>query len=188
MGVPVGRGPLRPGFPLAPPGPPVRTAALLVALALAGCLAGDGPDARLPGVATDATITDELDCGALLFPSGCALVRFPEVHSGCDPEVPGYVVCNGTVAWQAESGSVVAGSRLLVSVNGTQAGSCAAPCSLAGNASFVHRFGSPGETHPWNVSVLARLDVPGDVPAAGGSFRLTASFVVRAEDRDSLSA
>lgn len=164
----------------------MRLLAVALVLAMAGCLGG--PDAELPGVYTDSSITDEFTCGALLFPQGCVIVRFPEVHSGCEPEVPGYVVCNGTVAWQAESDDVVPGSRLHVEVNGTAVADCPAPCSLAGNASFSHHFDSPGETHPWNVTVRAWLQVPGDVPEATGEFRLTASFVLRTEPRGALSA
>lgn len=166
----------------------MRVAAVAAILLLAGCTAGGGPDARLPGVRTDATITDDFTCGALLFPRGCVLVRFPTVQSGCDPEVPGYVACNGTVAWTAESGTVVPGSRLVVAVNGTEAGSCEAPCGLAGNASFSKRFEGPGETEPWNVSVHARLVVPGDATEAGGEFSLTARFVVRTEPSGALAS
>ena len=158
-----------------------------LALALAGCTAGGGPDARLPGVYTDSAIEDEFTCGALLFPHGCAIVRFPAVHSGCEPEVPGYVACNGTIAWSATAGAAVPGSQLVVRVNGTSAGSCEAPCTLHGNASFDHHFDAAGQRHAWNVSVLATLAAPGAVPEAGGSFRLTAAFVVRTEPPGSLA-
>lgn len=162
-------------------------AACIVTLVLAGCTAGDGPEARLPGVFTDSRIADEFTCGALLFPQGCVIVRFPGVRSGCEPEVPGYIVCNGTVSWSATSGAVVPGSRLVVTVNGTEVDACDAPCTVSGNASFLHHFDAAGERHRWNVSVLARLVVPGDAPEAGGSFRLTAAFVVRTEPPGALT-
>lgn len=158
----------------------------LAATALAGC--SGGPDARLPGVFTDAAIHDEFSCSPLLGPQGCPIVRFPEVHSGCDPEVPGYVVCNGTVEWDASVAAAAPGTRLVAELNGTGVGACEAPCRLTGNASFVHHFDGAGERQPWNVSVLARLDVSGSAPGAGGFFRLTAEFVVRTEPPGSLSA
>jgi hypothetical protein len=163
--------------------PPV--ALLLLATALAGC-SGEAPDAVLPGVRTESTVTDSFRCGELLFPAGCVIVRIGHVDSGCAPEAPGYVVCNATLDWAAETGAAVPQTTLRVTVNGTDPGdSCmanpGAKCTLQGRASFTHHFDGPGEEHAWTVTVAARADAPGDPAPATGEFTLRVDMLVRTE-------
>lgn len=163
---------------------PVTAAALALTLLLAGC---SSPDATLPGVYTDSAITDKFRCGALLGPDGCVIVRFDEVHSGCSPEVPGYVECNATVEWSATSGAALPGSRLVVEVNGTEVGDCEVPqgrtCRVAGVTNMTHSFDGPGERHPWTLEVRARLEGPA-IPEATGEFTLRLDLVMRTQDGD----
>ena len=159
---------------------------LLAATALAGCSA-DGPDAVLPGVRTESTVTDSFRCGELLFAAGCVIVRVGRVESGCSPEVPGYVVCNATLEWTAETGAVAPQTRLTVSVNGTATGdSCmanpGATCMLSGIANFTHRFDGAGEEHAWSVTIAAQADAPGDPGPMTGEFTLRIDMVVRTEE------
>lgn len=178
------------------PCPRVRPTLALLALAatsLAGCTGGDGPDAVLPGVRTDTTVTDSFRCGELLTAAGCVIVRVPHVDSGCAPEVPGYVVCNGMLEWTAETGAAAPQTRLTVSVNGTDAGGpCTANpgarCSLAGTANFTHHFTRPGQEHRWTVTISARADAPGDPAPATGEFTLDIVMVVRTEDAEAADA
>jgi hypothetical protein len=164
-------------------------AALPLLLALvAGCSA---PDRELPGVRTDTRVTDSFQCGALVFPQGCPIVRLPRVESGCAPEAGGYVQCNATLGWEAESGAAVPGSRLEVRVGGQPAGGCdagpEAPCSLRGNATFGHSFSGPGQKERWAASFVATLDPPGGAPQAGGTFSLTVEMTVRTEGGEALA-
>ena len=164
----------------------VLALAMAAAVGQAGC--AQAPEARLPGVFTHSEVVDDFRCGELLFAAGCVIVRVPAVDSGCVPEVPGYVVCNATVAWSVESGAVAPQSRLSVAVNGTPAGGTCmanpgATCRLDGTANFTHRFDGPGERHSWNVTVVARLDAPGDAAATTGEFTLTVRMLVRTEGR-----
>lgn len=161
---------------------------VVLGMAVAGC---GGPDARLPGVYTDSAVEDDFTCGALLAAEGCVIVRFPKVRSGCEPEVPGYVVCNATITWTATSGAALPGSVLRVAVNGTEVEGCAPgpgfPCHVQGLSVFTHHFDGPGERHAWNHTVRAWLEVPGGVPETGGEFTLALTMQVRTEPRDAAS-
>jgi hypothetical protein len=176
------------------PSTPATVPALLVAaLALAGCTAGSDPlpDDRLPGVRTETTVRDDLRCGALLFPHGCVVIRAERAESGCAPEVGGYVVCNATLDWSAESGAALPGSQLVVSFNGTEAGRCVAapgdPCRLVGNATYTHHFEGAGQADEWLVALTARLDAPGEASEAEGEFVLVLAMRVRTEGAASLA-
>lgn len=165
---------------------------MLAAAVFAGCADG-GPDAVLPGVRTESTVTDSFRCGELLFAAGCVIVRVQHVDSGCAPEVPGYVVCNATLRWRAETGAVAPQTELTVTVNGTQAGgSCTAnpgaTCDLGDEVGFTHRFDGPGEEHRWSVEIVARADAPGDPGPATGEFTLQLNMVVRTEETSAADA
>jgi hypothetical protein len=159
---------------------------MIAAAALAGC-SDAGPDAVLPGVRTESTVTDSFRCGELLLAAGCVIVRVERVDSGCAPEAPGYVVCNATLHWTAETGAAAPQTRLTASVNGTDVGDACtanpgARCTLQGELSFRHHFDGPGEEHPWTVSITARAETPGDAPPATGEFTLTLAMLVRTEE------
>ena len=173
----------------------MRLAVLLVlAAALAGCAgkAGVDADATMPGVVTDSRVDDDFRCGELLFAAGCTVVRIPHVVSGCIPEVPGYLHCNATIGWEASSGAVAPGSRLVMRVNDTAAGSCivdpGAVCGLAGQAAFGHSFAGPGEARTWTLVLAARLESPDGTPATTGEFTLTVRMEVRAQDIEAADA
>jgi hypothetical protein len=166
---------------------------VIAATSLAGCTGGDVPDAILPGVRTDTTVTDSFRCGELLMAAGCVIVRVPHVDSGCAPEVPGYVVCDATLEWTAETGAAAPQTRLSASVNGTDVGdSCTANpgaiCQLGGSVNFTHRFTGPGQEHRWSVTIVARADAPGDPAPATGEFSLDVVMVVRTEERSAAEA
>lgn len=166
--------------------PRFLVAILFTAIALAGC-STHGPDAILPGVRTESTVTDSFRCGELLFTAGCVIVHVGRVESGCSPEVPGYMVCNGTMEWMAETGAVAPQTRLTVSVNGTETGDSCVPtpgakCFLEGAANFTHHFGGPGEEYAWSVAIAAQADVPGDAGPVTGEFTLRIDMVVRTEE------
>lgn len=169
-------------------------AVALAALVLAGC-AGPGldlPDDDLPGVYTDTDVRDDFRCGELLFAQGCVIVRIPHVESGCSPEVGGYVVCNATLEWTAESGAVVPGSRLSVLAGGEEGPGCDAapgePCSVSGTLNHTRHFDSPGQEETWNVTIEAALAAPGDSPATTGHFTLTLTMRIRTEEAHALTS
>jgi hypothetical protein len=169
-----------------------RVLRALAPLALAALLAGcAGPDRVLPGVRTDTHVTDSFQCGALVFPEGCPVVRVPRVDSGCAPEAGRYVLCNTTLEWTAASGAAVPGSRLDVRVGGEPAGSCepapGRPCALRGNASYVHHFSGPGQKDVWDVGVVAALSSPGGSAQASGTFSLAVEMAVRTEGDEALT-
>jgi hypothetical protein len=191
MAVPVAGGrPLRQGLAAPAHGAQVRRAALLLllALALAGC---GGPDRVLPGVRTEARITDSFQCGVLVVPEGCPIVRLPRVESGCAPEAGGYALCNATLDWTATSGAALPGSRLEVRVGGEPAGACepapGRPCALRGNATYSHHFGGAGQKDVWATSFVATLAAPGGSSQAGGTFALALELAVRTEGGDALT-
>jgi hypothetical protein len=181
---------MRQGFPKPALGAAMRRAALplLAILLLAGC---SGPDRVLPGVRTEARITDAFQCGALVVPEGCPIVRLPRTGSGCAPEAGGYAVCNATLDWTATSGAALPGSRLDVRVGGEPAGACepapGRPCALRGNATWSHHFGGPGQKDVWATSFVATLAAPGGSSQAGGSFSLAVEMTVRTEGGDALT-
>lgn len=163
---------------------PVLVVAALVALA--GCDlpgAGDGADARLPGVRTTTTLEEEHTCGPLLLPAGCVTVLIEKADSGCAPEVPGYVTCDATLRWNATAGSTSPGARLVAVVNGTAGPSCepgpAGRCTVRGNVSTTHAFSGPGQEAAWTVTLQARLE--GAAPGGEGSFTLRMRMLVRTE-------
>jgi hypothetical protein len=172
-----------------------RSLLLAALLALAGCSAPadlDAPDDLLPGVRTETTIEDDLRCGALLFPQGCVIVRIERGDSGCAPEVGGYVMCNSTLDWSAESGAVEPGSRLRTAVGGVEGPSCdpvlGGPCRVAGAVADTHHFSGPGENHTWAVPFLAWLETPSGTSETSGSFSLQVVMVVRTEDEGELTS
>lgn len=165
-----------------------RLACALVVAALSGC--ASPPDATLPGVRTESKVEDRFTCGPLLFAAGCTLVHIESVDSGCAPEVPGYVVCDATVWWNASSGSVTPGARLVTAVNGTAGPTCAPtpgqPCVVRGNVTFRHAFTGPDEQAPWDLTFTARLD--GAAGPAGGDFTLHLSMAMRTEPASATDA
>lgn len=162
---------------------------LLLAVLFTGC---NGPDNVLPGVRTEARVTDSFQCGALVVPEGCPIVRLPRVESGCAPEAGGYAVCNATLDWTATSGAALPGSRLDVRVGGEPAGSCepepGRPCALRGNATYSHGFSGPGKKDVWATSLVATLSAPGGSTQAGGTFALAVELTVRTEGGEALTA
>jgi hypothetical protein len=176
---------------------PVPLAALLAfALpALAGCSApGDlqPPDDLLPGVRTDTTVEDDFRCGALLVPQGCVIVRIDRAESGCAPELGGYVMCNATLEWSAESGAVEPGSRLRTAVGGNEGPFCdplpAQPCRVDGTTNYTHRFLGPGENATWAVPFLAWLETPSGSAGTSGDFSLQLVMGFRTEDAAALTS
>ena len=166
----------------------------LVALVLSGCSGArlDLPDHDLPGVYTDTDVRDEFRCGELLMPQGCVIVRVPHVESGCSPEVGGYVVCNATIEWTADSGAAVPGSHLSVVAGGVEVPSCdpepGSPCQVAGVLHSTRHFDSPGQDQTWTVAIEAVLDAPGDVPSTTGSFTLELEMRIRTEGPSALTS
>lgn len=170
--------------------PSRRVPALVAAILTAGCLVAgcSGPiltDHDLPGVYTETSTSGDFRCGELLFPHGCVIVRVPRVGSGCSPQPGGYVVCNATVGWMAESGAVLPGSRLSVSTDGNEAASCEpaprSPCQVAGSVNRTRHFSGPGQNETWTILVQATLSAPGDAAATTGSFTLAIEMRVRTE-------
>lgn len=163
-------------------------------LALAGCSTPElePPDALLPGVRTETTVEDDFRCGALLFPQGCVIVRVDGAESGCAPELGGYVLCNATLEWSAESGAVEPGSRLRTAVGGNEGPSCdpfpGRPCRVDGAVNYTHHFSGPGENDTWAIPFLAWLETPSGTAGTAGDFSLQVVMVFRTEDGSALTS
>ncbi|MHB1260848.1 MAG: hypothetical protein ACYC2H_03945 [Thermoplasmatota archaeon] len=169
----------------------VATLVLLAALA-AGCAGPVLTDDDLPGVYTENTISDEFRCGELLFPHGCVIVRVPRVESGCSPELGGYVVCNATLDWSAESGAALPGSRLSVAADGNETPGCdpvpGTPCKVSGIVNRTRHFSGPGQEETWPIVIEATLSAPGDAAATTGSFTLTIEMRIRTEPTSAVTS
>jgi hypothetical protein len=172
-----------------------QLSALAAFAALAGCSGPgglDAPDDLLPGVRTETTVDDEFRCGALLFPQGCAIVRIGRVESGCAPEVGGYVLCNATIDWSADSGAVEPGSRLRTAVAGVEGPSCdplpGQPCRVEGSANYTHHFTGPGEKDTWAIPFTAWLETPSGSSETSGDFALQLVMVVRTEGEGEITS
>jgi hypothetical protein len=171
------------------------TAALaLVSLLLGGCAgtALELPDNALPGVYTSTDIADDFRCGELLFPHGCVVVRIPHVDSGCSPELGGYVTCNATIEWSAQSGAALPGSRLSVVVDGEEGPSCepmpGSSCTVSGILHRTQDFGQPGQEGTWSIVIEATLTAPGEAPATTGSFTLALEMGIRTEGPEAITS
>jgi hypothetical protein len=166
----------------------------LAALMLAGCAGStlDLPDDDLPGVYTDTDVRDGFRCGELLLAQGCVIVRIPHVDSGCSPEVGGYVVCNATLEWTAESGAVLPGSRLSVMAGGEEGPGCdpapGTPCSVSGTLNHTRHFDAPGQEGTWNITIEAALTAPGDSPATTGHFTIELKMRIQTEEASALTS